>query len=491
MPYVEGFGTWPFGEEWLWEAIATSLRAIARRARPGADHAVADAGAVRPARGPRRRSSAACAFLARSAPSPTGATSSACASAAPTPRRRARALGGRVRGARPTALRARCDGGLLEALAPHATWTSSATHAVLPLLATRRRRSRCRCRPGSASHRRRFGELGRRLLAARVRARAVAGPDARGGRRARDLRRADRRRSGSATPRTCTRCATDEGPVLWPIDRADRCRSCGATGGYPSAGGLPRLPQPDRPRPPRVAQRRRPIRSRGRAGAGARCTPRDFVARVRGRVAAGGVCVCALDTELLGHWWYEGVHWLNAVVEEAARQGLTLTTLDDALERHEPVPPRRSFPAARSAGARGRPARRGAARPVADLAWQARTAELRRARRAAPSRASARCASCWRCSRATGRSWSPASSPATIRASAPRGHAEALARGARRRAAALEPRAARTSAPELAGWARLSPQAAQLPSGTSSARRACGSARRDRRRRPRWPGRRW
>ena len=24
MPYVEGFGTWPFGEEWLWEAIATA-----------------------------------------------------------------------------------------------------------------------------------------------------------------------------------------------------------------------------------------------------------------------------------------------------------------------------------------------------------------------------------------------------------------------------------------------------------------------------------
>ena len=23
MPYVEGFGSWPFGEEWLWEAIAT------------------------------------------------------------------------------------------------------------------------------------------------------------------------------------------------------------------------------------------------------------------------------------------------------------------------------------------------------------------------------------------------------------------------------------------------------------------------------------
>src|SRR6202044_2809124 len=22
MPYVEGFGSWPFGEEWLWEAMA-------------------------------------------------------------------------------------------------------------------------------------------------------------------------------------------------------------------------------------------------------------------------------------------------------------------------------------------------------------------------------------------------------------------------------------------------------------------------------------
>ena len=24
MPYVEGFGTYPFGEEWLFEAMATS-----------------------------------------------------------------------------------------------------------------------------------------------------------------------------------------------------------------------------------------------------------------------------------------------------------------------------------------------------------------------------------------------------------------------------------------------------------------------------------
>ena len=36
LPYVEGFGTWPFGEEWLWEAIATSylpLLDVLRRRR--------------------------------------------------------------------------------------------------------------------------------------------------------------------------------------------------------------------------------------------------------------------------------------------------------------------------------------------------------------------------------------------------------------------------------------------------------------------------
>ncbi len=43
--------------------------------------------------------------------------------------------------------------------------------------------------------------------------------------------------------------------------------------------------------------------------------------------------VCALDTELLGHWWYEGIAWLRAVVHECARQGLELVRLDDALER--------------------------------------------------------------------------------------------------------------------------------------------------------------
>ena len=34
MPYVEGFGTYPFGEEWLFDAVVRSLRAGARGRRP-------------------------------------------------------------------------------------------------------------------------------------------------------------------------------------------------------------------------------------------------------------------------------------------------------------------------------------------------------------------------------------------------------------------------------------------------------------------------
>ncbi len=61
--------------------------------------------------------------------------------------------------------------------------------------------------------------------------------------------------------------------------------------------------------------------------------PRERLRRDGAGLPGGGLVVCALDTELLGHWWYEGLAWLAAVVEECARQGLPLVRLDDALER--------------------------------------------------------------------------------------------------------------------------------------------------------------
>ena len=33
MPYVEGFGTWPFGEEWLWEGLASVYLPLLRALR--------------------------------------------------------------------------------------------------------------------------------------------------------------------------------------------------------------------------------------------------------------------------------------------------------------------------------------------------------------------------------------------------------------------------------------------------------------------------
>jgi 1,4-alpha-glucan branching enzyme len=64
---------------------------------------------------------------------------------------------------------------------------------------------------------------------------------------------------------------------------------------------------------------------------------RDFVSRVRERLRHGGLLCCALDTELLGHWWYEGPAWLAAVLAEAERQGVSLVTVSEGIGLTEPA----------------------------------------------------------------------------------------------------------------------------------------------------------
>jgi 1,4-alpha-glucan branching enzyme len=89
----------------------------------------------------------------------------------------------------------------------------------------------------------------------------------------------------------------------------------------------------------------------------------------RGRAA---LVVCALDTELLGHWWYEGPIWLDAVIEEAGRRGLALTTLPAALSRHEP----RRAEVFESTWGTGKDMHTWDSPAVADLVWTARESEL-------------------------------------------------------------------------------------------------------------------
>ena len=111
--------------------------------------------------------------------------------------------------------------------------------------------------------------------------------------------------------------------------------------GLPVRPRLRRLPSQVAARRPAVGDRRRPLRpGRGR-GACARAR-----ARVRGRGSRGGwrrfaaergrrgLLVFAIDTELLGHWWWEGPAWLAEVIAAAEEHGIELVTLAQAAERH-------------------------------------------------------------------------------------------------------------------------------------------------------------
>jgi 1,4-alpha-glucan branching enzyme len=60
----------------------------------------------------------------------------------------------------------------------------------------------------------------------------------------------------------------------------------------------------------------------------------EFFADERGR---RGSVVFAADTELFGHWWYEGPWWLEAVLARAEAYGIELVTLGTLVEDAEPA----------------------------------------------------------------------------------------------------------------------------------------------------------
>ena len=366
MPYVEGFDTWPFGEEWLWEAIATSYMPVLdvlertgapitlsltpvlcdQLAAPGAmDRCLAFLRDVRPethridvAEQPAELRPA----IERSAVDYQQAAE-------------------------------RLDGmDLLATFAPYAAWTSSATHAVLPLAATDAG-ARLQIVTGVESHRERFGDgwrggfwlpecahaswLDHLLEDAGAHATCVDLTDVHGPGSRKHLRP----------------LRTEAGVTLVPLDR-QTIELVWSERGYPSDGAYR-----DYHRRTRMDHRPWSIDGRPydpeRAHALAREHAVDFVARalVRSRETDDALVVCALDTELLGHWWYEGPQWLEAVVSECDRQGLALEHLDDALEQVDPAdaPP---LPATTWGTPRDLSTWSGPG--VEDFAWRARRAEL-------------------------------------------------------------------------------------------------------------------
>ncbi|HEY8582852.1 MAG TPA: 1,4-alpha-glucan branching protein domain-containing protein, partial [Capillimicrobium sp.] len=367
MPYVEGFGTWPFGEEWLWEAVATSYLPLLDLLDAGAPLTLSLTpvlGDQLEAPGVAERFLAFCRGLRAESHELDAATAEREGDGAVAAELR-RAAGDYARAADAFERR---GGDLLGALAPHAAWTSSATHAVLPLLATDAG-VRLQLQTGIDAHRARFGDgwrgglwlpecahepwLDPLLEEAGARAVCVDLTDV-----------LDR----DAHLRPLRSAA---GPLLAPVDR-ETMELVWSDGGYPAHGAY-------RDSHRRTACHHKPWANDGavydpaRAAAQARADAADFVARVRERLAGGGLCVCALDTELLGHWWHEGPQWLAAVVDEAERQGLAITALDDALERHAAAPapdlPTTSWGTPRDLWTWSGP-------QVAELAFRARRAEL-------------------------------------------------------------------------------------------------------------------
>jgi 1,4-alpha-glucan branching enzyme len=375
MPYVEGYGTWPFGEEWLWELIATSYLPVldVLEQAPGrvtlsvtpvlADQLVAP-GALR-----------RCLHFLRVVRAETHRRDVATARAAGE-REAAAALEASAAGYAEAADRLAGLGadGLLGALRPHVRFTSAATHAVLPLLPTEAG-VRLQLQTGIAAHRARFGAwtgglwlpecahapwLDPLLAEAGVAATCLDLTDVLG---------------GSGDPRHLRPLRSPAGPLLVPLDRATIDLVWGA-GGYPSAG-------PYRDHWRLTAHHHRAWANDGavydpaRAAAQAVADGIDFVRRVRARLdeAGGGLVVCAVDTELLGHWWWEGPIWLAAVLSQAPRHGLPIVPLDQAVARHAPAPAPADLPAT-SWGA-GRDLSTWSTGPAAELAWRARAGELR------------------------------------------------------------------------------------------------------------------
>ena len=385
MPYVEGFGTWPFGEEWLWEAVATVylplLDLLEETRAPvtlGLTPVLCDQletlpgpagerllGFLRETR--RLVHEEDSAGLERTGHPELGAevrrSGGDYVRAAETLERDGRDLLARIA--------ALGSGGPVE------LWTSSATHALLPLMASNEG-LRLQLATGIASHERRFGSFGGGLWLPECA--YVPGLErelADHGVRATCLDQTAVH--GYGAPEHLEPVLTPGGVIAAPIDWASVQLVWNGETGFPadpvyrdyhrrtvhdlrpwSNGGLPYCP----------AQAAALAREHAQAFV-ERCIGRlDAYAAERGRP---GLLTFALDTELLGHWWYEGQTWLRAVFAEASAQGLRLATVSEALEEIEPV---EREPAVSSWGADKDFSTWDSPR-VAEMAFAARGAELR------------------------------------------------------------------------------------------------------------------
>jgi 1,4-alpha-glucan branching enzyme len=371
MPYVEGFGTYPFGEEWLFDAAIRSYLPVLEVARdltmtvtPVLADQLEDAGAAERLRR----------FLVEwrigAAEADLPQVPEECRAACEGERERYRhalelldAAGGS-----PLApfQRAAAEGRI--ALA-----ASAATHAVLPLLATKEG-LRLQLETGIRSHRRRFDWDGGFWLPECAYVPGLEWRLAEEG-----VRWFCVDQSAHAGPLDALApVRTEAGPVALPIDW-EAIAWLWSLDGYPA----------DLAHAQFAGKSLRGIRiwrvgggayDPAAAAAAARRQAGEFLAAVAQRLrnygeerGRRGLLVFAIDTELLGHWWSEGPIWLRSVLEGAEAAGVRPLTVSQALAEHEPV----ERPLRASTWGEGKDLRTWDSPPVADLAWGARRDELR------------------------------------------------------------------------------------------------------------------
>jgi 1,4-alpha-glucan branching enzyme len=371
MPYVEGFGTYPFGEEWLFDAFARShlpvlhvaerltmtvtpvladqleadgvgerMLAFLRRYRvDAADRDVADAGAaLRPA------AKAEAEHYTRAM-------------------KRLRKLGGNPL----RAFQEAHEKGRI------ALMSSAATHAVLPKLATLAGR-RLQVDAGLRSHERRFGTPAGFWLPECAYVTGLEAVLAERGVAYTCLDQSSHERGTAAL----APIRLPGGPVAFTIDWPT-VRLVWSEDGYPSDGsyleyhrlsanGMRLWSISGAPFDPAAAAKRA-----AEHAASFLAAVRDRLDRHRVDRGRRGLCVFAIDTELLGHWWAEGPIWLGEVLKGAALDGVRLLTLPQALGEHNAE----DRPVWEASWGEGKGFETWDSPSISDLVWATRRSELR------------------------------------------------------------------------------------------------------------------
>jgi 1,4-alpha-glucan branching enzyme len=251
--------------------------------------------------------------------------------------------------------------------------SSAATHAVLPKLATQAGR-RLQVDAGVRSHARRFGEPTGFWLPECAYAPGIEGLLAERGVAYTCLDQSTQE-SGTAA---LTPLRLPGGPVAFTIDWPT-VRLVWSEGGYPadpayleyhrlSANGMRLWSISGRPYDPAAAAKRA-----AEHAASFLAAVRDRLERHRADRDRRGLCVFAIDTELLGHWWAEGPIWLREVLKGAELDGVRLLTLPQALEEHEPE----ERPVHQGSWGEGKSLETWDSPAVSDLVWATRRSELR------------------------------------------------------------------------------------------------------------------